>query len=116
MPHVLPGSKREQGFTLIEAVIGITLIGIAATLFLTLSGPILSQGEPWHQSQARHVARAHMDEILRKCEKPDIPSDTGFTVTIAPSNFHENAGPVSITVKHERSPASITLQGFINCI
>jgi len=56
-----------RGFTLIELVVGITLVAIAATLLVNLIVPVMRQSaEPLVQQRASSLAQALMDEILSK--------------------------------------------------
>jgi len=56
-----------RGFTLIELVVGITLVAIAATLLVSLIVPAVRQSaEPLVQQRASSLAQALMDEILSK--------------------------------------------------
>lgn len=56
-----------HGFTLIELVVGITLVAIAATLLVNLVVPAWRQSaEPLVQQRAASLAQSLMDEILSK--------------------------------------------------
>jgi len=56
-----------RGFTLIELVVGITLVAIVATLLVSLIVPAVRQSaEPLVQQRASSLAQALMDEILSK--------------------------------------------------
>ena len=58
-------SKKEKGFSLIELVITIVIIGIA---LVALSGTLFSavgrNADPLWQAKATHLAQAYLDEIL----------------------------------------------------
>jgi len=63
--RVVPNPSR--GFTLIELVVGITLIAIVATLLISLVYPAWRQSaEPLVQQRAASLAEALMEEILSK--------------------------------------------------
>ncbi|MDH3645800.1 MAG: type II secretion system GspH family protein [Gammaproteobacteria bacterium] len=57
--------RREQGVTLVELVVAITVIGIAASVILgLLSSNVGASADPMVRQQAVAVARAYMEEIL----------------------------------------------------
>jgi MSHA pilin protein MshD len=69
VPVIAPdgGAVTARGFTLIELVIGITLVAIAVTLLVRLIVPAtLQSAEPLVQQRAASLAQALMDEILSK--------------------------------------------------
>ena len=57
--------RREQGVTLVELVVAITVIGIAASVILgLLSSNVGASADLMVRQQAVAVARAYMEEIL----------------------------------------------------
>jgi MSHA pilin protein MshD len=69
VPPPVRDNKRAamHGFTLIELVVGITLVAIAATLLVNLIVPAWRQSaEPLVQQRAASLAQSLMDEILSK--------------------------------------------------
>jgi len=66
--------RAARGFTLIELIVGITLVAIAATLFTKLIVPAVRQSaEPLVQQRAASLAEALMDEILSKRYDENTP-------------------------------------------
>jgi len=58
-------SKKEEGFSLIELVITIVIIGIALTaLSSSLFSAVGRNADPLWQAKATHLAQAYLDEIL----------------------------------------------------
>lgn len=59
--------RGKQGFTLIELIVAITLMGIcASTLIALLSSMSLRSAEVLASQQAVAVAKAYMEEVLSK--------------------------------------------------
>lgn len=59
--------KSQVGFTLIEIITTLVIIGIAATAILSVfSSTISSSANPMIQQQAISVAEAYMEEIMLK--------------------------------------------------
>jgi len=66
--------RAARGFTLIELVVGITLVAIAVTLLAKLIVPAVRQSaEPLVQQRAASLAEALMDEILSKRYDENTP-------------------------------------------
>ncbi|MDZ7791043.1 MAG: prepilin-type N-terminal cleavage/methylation domain-containing protein [Xanthomonadales bacterium] len=61
---VQPTSKRINGFTLIEFVVALVIIGIGAAILTSFVTPTASSADPMIQAQARSIATGYMDEIL----------------------------------------------------
>ncbi|NKB38804.1 MAG: prepilin-type N-terminal cleavage/methylation domain-containing protein [Gammaproteobacteria bacterium] len=67
----------EKGFTLIEIVISIVIVGIAlSTLILVTAKSTERSVDPLYQEQANAIAQAYMEEIMQKnfCD-PDWDMD-----------------------------------------
>ena len=70
--------RKLFGFTLIEILVTIIVIGIAATALLSVfGGMIRGSADPIIQQQATTVAEAYLEEIMLKAfEDPQLP-ETG---------------------------------------
>jgi MSHA pilin protein MshD len=71
---------RHRGVTLIELVIAITVVAIAATTILAVLGASASRSaDAMVQQQAVAVAQAYLDEILQRwvVDPNGTPPDTG---------------------------------------
>jgi MSHA pilin protein MshD len=60
-------TERQRGFTLVELILAITIVGVAlaavATVFITTSR---HSADPEVQQQAQFIAEAYLEEILRQ--------------------------------------------------
>lgn len=54
----------KNGFTLIEFVIALVVIGIGAAVLTSFVTPTAASADPMIQAQARAIATGYMDEIL----------------------------------------------------
>ncbi|MGM0907118.1 MAG: type IV pilus modification PilV family protein [Pseudomonadota bacterium] len=75
---MLPKSHRtaQNGFTLIEVIIGITVIAIVTLVVTAGMGPLFRQTvDPWHQVRATELAQSMMNEITAR--RFDENSPTG---------------------------------------
>ncbi len=70
---------RQQGFTLIEIIVTIVVIGIAAVALLSVfTNLVRGSADPVIQQQATTIAEAYMEEImLRAFEDPQVPETGG---------------------------------------
>lgn len=67
---------NQSGFTLIEVIIGITVIAIVTLVVTAGMGPIFRQTvDPWHQVRATELAQSLMSEITAR--RFDENSPTG---------------------------------------
>lgn len=69
---ILP-SQRQDGVTLVELVVAIVVIGIAASIVLgVLASNVNASADPMVRQQAVAIARAYLEEILlRDFDDPD---------------------------------------------
>lgn len=83
-------SSRSYGFTLIELIIFIVIVGIATTgLFSAINQHNLSSVDPIYQVRALELAQARLDEIIGKRYDENSPNggfppcDSGETGAVA---------------------------------
>lgn len=55
---------KSKGFTLIEFVVSLVVLGLGSALLLSFVTPALRSADPMIQAQSRAIAGAYMDEIL----------------------------------------------------
>ena len=71
---------RQQGVTLIEMVVAITIVAVAATTILAAIGSVASRSaDSMQQQQAIAIAQAYLDEILQRwvVDPNGTPPNTG---------------------------------------
>lgn len=59
-----PPSRNINGFTLIEFIVALVIIGLGAAILTSFVAPTASSADPMLQAQARAIATGYMDEIL----------------------------------------------------
>ncbi|SEB00507.1 type IV pilus modification PilV family protein [Alkalimonas amylolytica] len=60
-------SSCQRGVTLIELVIGITVLAVALTLITAVLSPLFVRStDPWHQVRASELGHSLMNEILAR--------------------------------------------------
>jgi len=69
-----PTISSLSGFTLIEFVVALVIIGIGAAILTSFVAPTASSADPMIQAQARSIATGYMDEILLRKHDED-PGD-----------------------------------------
>ena len=71
--------RRQSAFTLVEIIVTIIVIGIAATALLSVfTNMIRGSADPVIQQQATTVAEAYLEEImLRAYDDPQVPESGG---------------------------------------
>lgn len=58
---------RQQGFTLIELILGTVVLGIALLLISSILGPMyVRSAEPWHQVRGAELGHSLMNEIMAR--------------------------------------------------
>ena len=63
----IPFVKTQQGFTLIETIVGIVVLSIAFSIFTTLIYPLANQSaEQVHQIRAAELGQSMLNEIFAK--------------------------------------------------
>jgi MSHA pilin protein MshD len=76
----LPRANRVRGFTLIELIVAITIVAIAATTILGAIAAIASRSaDAMMQQQAVAIGQAYLDEILQRwvVDPNGTPLNTG---------------------------------------
>ena len=61
MPHI-----RQQGFTLIELILTIVILGFAALILIPLVESIIHSPDPMIRQKAVSFGQALMDEVISK--------------------------------------------------
>jgi len=60
-------SKKDQGFTLIELIVGIVVIAIVTLVVTTGLGQLFRQSvDPWQQVRATEIGQSLMNEIMAR--------------------------------------------------
>ena len=76
--------KRQRGMTLVELIISIVIIGIAASaLFSAMASITARSADPMLRQQALAIAEAYLEEILTQ---PYLDPSTGNECPSAPGN------------------------------
>ena len=81
-----PEASRHRGFTLVELVTAIAVLGIGVTLFLTLIlQTVRDSPDPMLQVQAHAISQSYMEEILSQpfCDPDDFSGDCFAACTAA---------------------------------
>ncbi|MFT5815053.1 MAG: MSHA pilin protein MshD [Psychroserpens sp.] len=64
---ILPNKASQQGFTLIEIIVGIVVLSIAFSIFTTLIYPLANQSaKQVHQIKASELGQSMINEIIAK--------------------------------------------------
>ena len=70
--------RRRSGFTLIEIIVTIVVVGIAATALTSVFGTLVrSSADPAIQQQATTIAEAYLEEILLRAFDDPQGGETG---------------------------------------
>lgn len=58
---------KQTGFTLLELIVGVVVLGIALLMISSILGPMyIRSAEPWHQVRAAELGHSLMNEILAR--------------------------------------------------
>lgn len=58
---------KHAGFTLLELIVGVVVLGIALLMISSILGPMyVRSSEPWHQVRAAELGHSLMNEILAR--------------------------------------------------
>ncbi|MFT5814432.1 MAG: MSHA pilin protein MshD [Psychroserpens sp.] len=67
LTEILPTKASQQGFTLIEIIVGIVVLSIAFSIFTTLIYPLANQSaRQVHQIKAAELGQSMINEIIAK--------------------------------------------------
>lgn len=73
-------AARQRGFTLIELVVAITIVGIAASTIVMVLGSVAARSaDAMVQQQAIAIAQAYLEEILQQPISPPAGAPTMTT-------------------------------------
>ena len=60
-------SRRQQGLSLIELIIGIVVLAIALSLVTAVLGPLFVKStDPWHQVRATELGQSMLNDIMAR--------------------------------------------------
>ncbi|MFT5635937.1 MAG: MSHA pilin protein MshD [Cognaticolwellia sp.] len=77
--HILLAKTAQQGFTLIETIVGIVVLSIAFSIFTTLIYPLANQSaEQVHQIKAAELGQSMINEILSKAFDENSDMSGGY--------------------------------------
>ena len=64
---VIDRIESRSGFTLLELIVGVVVLGIALLMISSILGPMyIRSSEPWQQVRAAELGHSLMNEILGK--------------------------------------------------
>jgi len=64
---LVPQSEKSAGFTLLELIVGVVVLGIALLMISSILGPMyIKSAEPWHQVRAAELGHSLMNEIMAR--------------------------------------------------
>ena len=93
-------SLSQRGVTLIELVIGITVLAVALTLITAVLSPLFVRStDPWHQVRAAELGHSLMNEILARSFDEQSDRSGGLlrcdevTLGAEPCTAEANFGP-----------------------
>ncbi|OBP16725.1 hypothetical protein A5320_04915 [Rheinheimera sp. SA_1] len=66
-PATSTATPKHAGFTLLELIVGVVVLGIALLMISSILGPMyIRSAEPWHQVRAAELGHSLMNEILAR--------------------------------------------------
>lgn len=66
-PATSQASAKQAGFTLLELIVGVVVLGIALLLISSILGPMyIRSSEPWQQVRAAELGHSLMNEIMAR--------------------------------------------------
>ena len=88
--------RSEQGFTLVEALVSVSIMTLALLVFLTgLSTGVLSAGHSDRLSAAHELARSQMEYTK---ELPYQPAPASYATVTPPATYGITAGASTIAL------------------
>lgn len=104
--HISLARTAQQGFTLIETIVGIVVLSIAFSIFTTLIYPLANQSaEQVHQIKAAELGQSMINEILGKAFDENSEMSGGYYRC---GEDHNNDGEIK-AVDGETCTASASL-------
>lgn len=102
-------AKTQRGVTLVELVVGITVLAIALTLITAILGPLYQRSaDPWHQVRATELGQSLMNEILARAFDENSARSGGLLrcgEALAPACTNTNSlGPDGTETRPRLSP------------
>lgn len=77
MPPGFELRRLNRGFTLIEFIVALVVLGLGSALLVSFITPAARSADPMIQAQARAIAAAYMDEILLRSVDGDCTGTRG---------------------------------------
>lgn len=112
--------KSEKGFTLIEVLVALGLLGIIAVVFLTgisissravLIADERTTAESLARSQMEYVKEQPYDDVNPYLILSDVPANYSIAVTVLP--LADGLQKITVAVSHPGEPEPIlTLEGY----
>lgn len=84
-----PDLRSQGGFTLVETVITIVIVGIAFAVLLSFTQSLRSSADPVLTQQAVALGQEKLDQII--ADRRDITTPRGFSYATNPSNYPAEA-------------------------
>lgn len=80
--HELGRDRGEDGYAAIDALVGLTVLGIALSLSM---GAVLTAGRLAARAEALRQDRAHLERaLMQSAQDPRAPQTPGLTLTTTP--------------------------------
>ncbi len=100
--YFFPRRAVEGGFTLVETVITIVVVGIAFVVLLSFTQSLRSSGDPVVLQQGVSLAQERLDQIV--ADRRDTTTPRGFSYATNPANYPAES-PVTGFAGFDRSVA-----------